>query len=53
MTLIPNNLINIRARKKVLQVIYSPAFFLFNDVICSSLLLKYTAAKGSKDERKN
>ena len=51
-TLIPNNSRNIRAGKKVLEIICSSALSLFNDVICNSLLLKYTAAKVHKDVRK-
>ena len=51
-TLTSNNSKNIRARKKGAEIICSPAFSLFNDVICSSLFSTDTAARGRKDERK-
>ena len=38
-TLTPNNSKNIRARKKVGEIICLAAFFLFNGVFCCSLLL--------------
>ena len=36
----------------MLKIICSPAFSLFNDVICSSLLSTDTAARAHKDDRK-
>ena len=51
-TLTSNNSKNIRAWKKVEEIICSSTFFLFNGVFCSSLLSTVTAARGRKDDCK-
>ena len=47
-----NNSKNIRARKKIRRDNLFVSFFLFNGVLCSSLLLTVTAAGGHKVDRK-